>query len=124
MKKIAFIFTILFTTCSFAQEIECSENYEDEIFKIKDVENLKEISILNLRYEYEILEIKDEETLKEISKFYLSKKGICDVQFAKRNSDFFIIITTTIIVDENSINILNNSAFNKFHLKFKKCEHE
>lgn len=101
MKKIVLIFTILFTTCSFTQEIECSKNYE-----------------------YEILEIKDAETLKEISKFYLSKKGICDVQFATRNFDFFIIITTTIIVDENSINLLTNSAFNKFHIKSKKCEHE
>ena len=101
MKTIALIFAILFTTCSFAQEIESSNNYE-----------------------YEILEIKDAETLKEISRFYLSKKGICDVQFATRNSDFFIIITTTIIVDQNSIDLLTNSAFNKFNLTSKKCEHE
>ena len=101
MKNLAFIFTFLISTFSFSQEKECIKNYE-----------------------FEINEINEDETLKEISKFYLSKKGICDVQFAKRNAEFFIMITTTIIVDQNSINILNNSAFNIFNLKSKQCDHE
>lgn len=101
MKNITFIITLLLTTYSFSQEIASSK-----------------------KYEIEILEIKDDKTLKEISRFYLSKKGISDVQFTKKNSDFFIVITTTMIVDQNSINILNNSAFNIFNLQSKQCDHE
>ena len=101
MKKIAFIITFLFTTCSFAQEIDCNKNYE-----------------------YEILENLDAETLKSISNYYLSKTGICNVQVVTKNSEFFLSISTTSIVDETSINLLTTSVFNKFKIKPKKCDHE
>jgi len=91
MKNIVFLFTFLFIDFSFSQEIECSKNYE-----------------------YEILENLNDETLKSISNYYLSKTGICNVKVIARNSEFFISISTTDIVDQNSINLLTTSAFNKF----------
>ena len=85
MKNIVFLFTFLFIDFSFSQEIECIKNYE-----------------------YEILENLDAETLKSISNYYLSKTGICNIKVITRNSEFFISISTTDIVDQNSINLLTN----------------
>ncbi len=101
MKNIVFLFTFLFIDFSFSQEIECIKNYE-----------------------YEILENLDAETLKSISNYYLSKTGICNIKVITRNSEFFISISTTDIVDQNSINLLTSSAFNKFKIKTKGCDHE
>ncbi len=95
--------TLFFASAAISQEdkVECSRNYE-----------------------YEILENLNDETLKGISQYYKNKSGICDVNVITKNSDFFIVITTTEAVDQISINLLTRTALSKFKIKTKKCEDE
>ena len=75
-------------------------------------------------YEYEILEMLDNETFKNISEFYQQKYGICSIDVIKKNNELFFLITTSKDVDKNSIDLLTKTAFNKFSIKTKKCEHD
>jgi hypothetical protein len=75
-------------------------------------------------YEYEILELLDSNTLTNISEFFQQKYGICSVDVIKKNNELFFLITTSKDVDKNSIDLLTKTAFNKFSVKTKKCEHE
>ena len=75
-------------------------------------------------YEYEILELLDSNTLTNISEFFQQNYGICSVDVIKKNDELFFLITTSNEIDKNSIDILTHTAFNKFNIKTKKCEHE
>ena len=93
--------TLFYISFADAQEIDCSKSYE-----------------------YKISENLERETLNKITNYYKSKSGICQIQIINRNSDFFLLISTTSAVDQNSINSLTQSAFSKFKIKTENCDHE